>query len=182
MIFKRPIFWALWILGSACFSVMRMMPQLTDLAASQQPAAPAISTVATAMGPKPGQNPSGPRQVTVAPDSHGHHTVFAEAGGLRVRFLVDSGASIVTLTANDALNLGFKPRPDEFNVAFNTANGRVYGARILLPKLSIGDILVERVEAVVLPREALSVSLLGQSFLKRLKGYEVSQGRLILKG
>jgi aspartyl protease family protein len=182
MIFKRPIFWALWVLGSACFSVLRMMPQLTDMAGPSRPATVQTSTAATGAGAKPGQSSNGIRQVTVAPDSHGHHTVFAEAGGLRVRMLVDSGASIVTLTANDALNLGFKPRPDEFTVGFNTANGRVYGARILLPKLGIGDIAVERVEAVVLPREALSVSLLGQSFLKRLKGYEVVQGKLILKG
>jgi aspartyl protease family protein len=180
MIFKRPIFWALWIVGSACFSVMRMMPQLTGLTPAASPAM-ALSGPTTSGAPaKPSQ--SGPRQVTIAPDSRGHHTVFAEIGGTRLRLLVDSGASIVTLTSNDALNLGFKPRPDEFTVGFNTANGRVNGARILLPWLVIGDIVVERVDAVVLPREALSISLLGQSFLKRLKGYEVVQGRLILKG
>jgi aspartyl protease family protein len=181
MIFKRPLYWAIWIVISASISALRLVPQLSDM--SGQSAANTSSTTAKAKPPEHAMlaKPAGPRLVSIAADSKGHHTVFASIDGVRVRMLVDTGASIVTLTMSDALNLGLKPKPEDFKVPFNTANGRVHGARVLLPMLGIGEITIDRVEAVILPREALSVSLLGQSFLKRLSGYEMAQGRLILK-
>ena len=58
----------------------------------------------------------------------------------------------------------------------------VRGAKTMLREVRLGDISVRDVEAVVLPAGALSVSLLGTSFLRRLRGYEVQGGRMVLRG
>jgi aspartyl protease family protein len=63
-----------------------------------------------------------------------------------------------------------------------TANGAVTGFRTLLREIRLGGIIVRNVEAVVLPQGALSISLLGNSFLGKLQGYEVRTGRMELRG
>lgn len=166
-VFKRPIFWALWVLVSTVTGVWRVLPEIT------------------ARGPQPSQaRPTaitGP-QVVLTADSRGHHKTFAHVDGRSFQVLVDTGASFVALTEMDAANLGFRPHPSDKAVVLRTANGEIHGRRFLIPKLSIGELSVRDVDAVVLPREALGISLLGQSFLKRLNGYELSQGRLTLRG
>ena len=66
--------------------------------------------------------------------------------------------------------------------AISTANGIVAAASVRLAEVKVGDIAVRGVEALVLPPGKLGTSLLGMSFLKRLGGFEIAQGRLILKG
>jgi aspartyl protease family protein len=64
----------------------------------------------------------------------------------------------------------------------STANGVVQTAPVRIREIRVGDILVRDVEAVVLPPRALGVSLLGMSFLRRLEGFEIAKGRLVLRG
>ena len=64
----------------------------------------------------------------------------------------------------------------------STANGTVSGFRATLREIRLGDIVVRNVDAVVLPAGALSMSLLGNSFLSKLQGYEVQTGRMVLRG
>ena len=168
-VFKRPIFWALWVLVSTIAGVWRVLPELT--ARGPQPVA------ARAVTAKPGT----PQAVLTA-DARGHHRTFATVDGRNFQVMVDTGASFVALTEMDAGNLGFRPRPQDFTVVLKTANGEIRGARYLIPRLAIGEVSVRNVEAVVLPRGALGISLLGQSFLRQLSGYELAQGKLILRG
>jgi len=96
--------------------------------------------------------------------------------------LVDTGASIVALSYEDAETVGIRVTANDFTAQLRTANGVVEAAPVRLPEIRVGDILVENVDAVVLPRGRLGTSLLGMSFLRRLRGFEMSQGRLTLRG
>ena len=67
-------------------------------------------------------------------------------------------------------------------MTLGTANGAVTGFQTTLREIRLGDIVVRNVEAIVLPEGALSISLLGNSFLGNLRGYEVQTGRMVLRG
>lgn len=109
----------------------------------------------------------------------GHFFVRAVVDGTPVDFLVDTGASDVALTLADAERLGFRRHQLEFNRRYETANGPVRGAPVRLRELRIGQFSLFDVDASV-TEGALGISLLGMSFLRRLEGYAVADGRLIL--
>ena len=120
-------------------------------------------------------------QVTIDSDARGHFRVEGAVDGRRLDFLVDTGATVVTLTEADAARLGFRPAPRDFVAQFRTANGVVRGAPLRLDIVEIGNLTVRNVPAVVLPEEALSQNLLGLSFLSRLRRFEYREGRLVLE-
>jgi clan AA aspartic protease (TIGR02281 family) len=112
--------------------------------------------------------------------SGGHFLIEAVVNGAPVTFLVDTGASNIVLTMADAERLGLRPETLRFTERFASANGEVRGAPVVLRELRIGQFSVFDMPASV--NEApLGVSLLGMSFLKRLNGYGVEDGRLILR-
>lgn len=109
----------------------------------------------------------------------GHFLVTAEVEDVEILFLVDTGASQVILTVEDAERLGYSIETLDFSDRFQTANGAIRGAPLLLSELRIGDLQIEDVRASVI-RAPMSTSLLGMSFLSRLEGYEVGEEGLIL--
>jgi clan AA aspartic protease (TIGR02281 family) len=112
--------------------------------------------------------------------SGGHFVLEATVNGVPVTFLVDTGASSVVLTMEDAERLGFRPENLRFTERFASANGEVRAAPVVLRELRIGQFSMFDMPASV--NEApLRVSLLGMSFLRRLHGYGVEDGRLILR-
>ncbi len=119
------------------------------------------------------------RQISFRAGPGGHYSVEAMVDGVPVAFMVDTGASEVVLTLEDARRLGFDPDRMTFSRTYQTANGIVHGAPVLLEKLAIGPIVVENVRASVnsAPMEG---SLLGMTFLSRIGGYSVSGNVLTL--
>ncbi len=109
-----------------------------------------------------------------------HFVLEAMVNGQPVRFLVDTGASDVVLSPTDARRLGFDPETLSFTKRYRTANGTVMGAPVRLGRVAVGPIVVEDVRASVNGAD-MSRSLLGMSFLGRLGGYEVRDGKLILR-
>ncbi len=95
--------------------------------------------------------------------------------------MVDTGASVIALTAADAAALGIHPAQRDFTVAINTANGIVPAAPVRLDIVEIGGVVVRDVAAVVMPDTALSENLLGMSFLSRLRRFEYAEGKLVLE-
>ncbi|WP_420102854.1 retropepsin-like aspartic protease family protein [Bosea sp. (in: a-proteobacteria)] len=126
--------------------------------------------------------PRTPPTLTVAADSRGHYLVHPTIDNYRVRMMVDTGASIVALKAEDAAALGLKAGSQAQRMPLNTANGVVMGYRTTIREIRLGEITVRNVDAVVLPPGALGISLLGNSFLGKLNGYQVQTGRMILRG
>lgn len=104
--------------------------------------------------------------VTLAADSRGHFFAEAAVNGIPMRFVVDTGATAVALSAADALRLGIDWR-NGTRRAMQTANGPTAGYLVKLDKIRVGGIELHDVDAVVLEQGA-GVGLLGMSFLNRV--------------
>ena len=118
--------------------------------------------------------------MTFRTEANGQFVVDGEVNGARVRFLVDTGASHVALTLNDAIRVGIDPVGLVFNQAIRTANGIVYSATVFLSEVSVGTITLRNVDASISQGE-LTQSLLGMSFLSRLSSYEISRDTLTFR-
>jgi aspartyl protease family protein len=114
-------------------------------------------------------------------DPRGHFEVDARVDGRRLNFMIDTGASVIALTADNAATLGIHPAEREYTVLVKTANGTVRAAPVELDRVEIEDITVRDVSAIVLPDGALSDNLLGMSFLSRLHRWEFADGKLVLE-
>jgi len=110
----------------------------------------------------------------------GHFRVRAEVEGTEVTFLVDTGASNIVLSSEDARRVGLDPAPERYFERYYTANGVIMAAPVLLDSVRIGSIRTEGVRASVTQSE-LGVSLLGMSFLRELSSFRIEGDRLILE-
>ncbi|HME86723.1 MAG TPA: TIGR02281 family clan AA aspartic protease [Roseiarcus sp.] len=119
-------------------------------------------------------------EVIVTRRVNGEFAVTGKVNGQRVTFLFDTGASIVVLTAADAQRAGIDTTDLSFDVPVTTANGAAMAAEVRLDEIAVGPIVMHNVRALVARPGALEESLLGMSFLERLKSYTVEHGRLIL--
>lgn len=144
------------------------------------PSAPAALAAAHPVGAEPAA-PANGRSIVVPRDARGHFQVDGRVEGRRLSFMIDTGASVIALTAGDAARLGIHPAQREFVMEVRTANGIVRAAPTQLDMVEVGDIVVRNVAALVLPDQALSDNLLGLSFLSRLRRFEYSDGRLVLE-
>jgi aspartyl protease family protein len=121
-----------------------------------------------------------PGTVALRVGSDRHFRAVAEINGQRVQVLIDTGASDVALTKDDARRIGIDPMRLAYNVPYRTANGTSFGARVQLASVKVGDIIVDDVAASVADGE-LRQSLLGMSFLRRLSSFEVRGEEMILR-
>lgn len=120
----------------------------------------------------------GAAQVAKAAD--GHYWAQAQVDGRWVRFLVDTGASAVALTGEDARRLGIDLAALEYDRPVITANGPTKAATVTLGHVSVAGARVEEVRAMVVP-QGLQTSLLGMSYLGRLSRFEATPTALILR-
>lgn len=125
--------------------------------------------------------PGRARHVVIRPAANGHFMADGRIDGRHMRFVVDTGASVIALTKQDAERLGVRPFPRDFTAKVRTANGEVSAAPIMLSMVEVGDITVRGVRALVMPDRALSENLLGLSFLSKLRRFEFREGRLVLE-
>jgi aspartyl protease family protein len=121
-------------------------------------------------------------EVTVTRRMNGAFIVASRISGRELRFIFDTGASMVVLTAESAQDLGFNAASLNYVVPVSTANGITMAAPVTLEALTIGSITERRVRALVARPGVLRENLLGMSFLERLVSYEVRSNRLILRG
>jgi aspartyl protease family protein len=153
-------------LALLCVAVLHRLP-----AHVARPAAP----IAAAARPAD----AAPSDVLVFPaDAHGHIAVDAEINGAPVRLLLDTGATLLTLSLADARAAGIDPGELVFDRAVTTANGIARMAPVTLREVRINQLSLDDVPAAVL--ENLHVSLLGMSLLQRLPSYQIRDGKLII--
>jgi len=109
--------------------------------------------------------PSSDATLTLTADSQGHHFAEGNINGASLRFIVDTGATTISLGMSDAkrarINLE-RATP----VAMQTANGKVKAWMVQLDTVKVGPLVMHGVEATVLDSD-LPVALLGMSFLQR---------------
>lgn len=119
--------------------------------------------------------------VVIMRNTDGHFAVRAGIDGVAMMMLVDTGASLVTLTPEDAAAIGVDTAALDFAIPIQTANGTIQAAPITIRRIAIGTIERSDIKALVSPAGALQESLLGMSFLNSLSGYSISGDRLVLK-
>lgn len=113
------------------------------------------------------------------PDRSGHFIIDGAVNGAPVRFLLDTGASFVSLTPEDARAAGIARGDLDFSDRAQTANGVARVAKVKLRDVRLDQLDIEDVQAVVM-ETGMPVSLLGMSFLRRLDGYEIRDGQLVI--
>lgn len=124
---------------------------------------------------------STPGSVELSAGPNGHFFADAEINGSRIPVMVDTGASLVALSHEAARRAGVFVQDSDYKYKVSTANGPARIAVVQLDRVSIGDITVYDVRAAVSERGALGTTLLGMSFLGKLKRAEMRNGRLILE-
>jgi aspartyl protease family protein len=113
-------------------------------------------------------------------DASGHYFVDASVNGTTIRFLVDTGASVVALSRDDARAAGIADGGLQFSEIMSTANGQARAARASLRSVRLEQLEVLDVPAVVMD-QPMPVSLLGMSFLNKLEGYSIRDGILTME-
>lgn len=114
-------------------------------------------------------------------DASGHYFAKADINGASIAVMVDTGASGVALSYEDAEKAGLRPRSLDYDIPVNTANGIVKAARVKLRRVEVDNVRVRDVDGMVLPQGATRISLLGMSFLSRLSSFRIEDGVLYLK-
>jgi aspartyl protease family protein len=125
-------------------------------------------------------NPLAGRSERIDADRRGHFVAQARLNGRPMPVLVDTGATLVAINESTARKLGIRLSPVDFRYRARTANGETAMAAVSIDEISVGRVVVRDVEASVLRDNSLSGVLLGMSFLKRLRRFEVDSGTLIL--
>jgi aspartyl protease family protein len=130
----------------------------------------------------PGHVVSQGRTVAVARTNAGDFAVTAQINGARIAMMLDTGASSVVLTREDAKAAGLPLEVLNYSVNIDTANGRTRAAPVTLDRIGVGSLVERSVGALVAQPGQLKTSLLGMSFLNRLQSWEVRGDRLLLHG
>ena len=116
-------------------------------------------------------------EVPKGPDNHFHLTLMVNS--VPIDFLVDTGASQIVLTQEDAARVGLFPDGLDYIGRAFTANGEVATAPVRLDTVDLGDIRDLRVRASVNSGD-MDGSLLGMSYLSRFESIEIRANTLIL--
>lgn len=119
-------------------------------------------------------------EIAIARAGNGQFMLNAQVNGTTLPFLVDTGASHITLTQEDARSAGFPVDQLSYRVPVETANGIGYVAPVRISELRINDIALKEARAFVAQAGMLNDSLLGMSTLDRFSGIRVEGDRMIL--
>jgi aspartyl protease family protein len=114
-----------------------------------------------------GGGDSGNSSTTLTADSAGHFLTIGTVNGAPMRFLVDTGATLIALGKSDAIRANIDFQKGEPGMTM-TANGAVRVWRVKLNSVRVGDIMLNEVDATVHEND-LPITLLGMSFLNRME-------------
>jgi aspartyl protease family protein len=127
------------------------------------------------------QAPTGQRaSKAILKSSDGHFWAEGEVNGRTVRFLVDTGATAVALTPEDAQRLGIDPAELHYGFKVVTAGGQIRAASVRLASITVAGARLDNVDALVIEK-GLDTSLLGMTYLGRLSRFEATRGALVLQ-
>lgn len=126
------------------------------------------------------QSMDGETAVILHKSMDGHFTADVAINGQIISMLVDTGATNVSLSWEDAERVGINPQNLEFNETVLTANGRARAAEVTLAKVELGPLVRRNVQALVATEGRLGQSLLGMSFLATLGSVRMEADELYL--
>jgi len=166
---------ALALFGAAALGLVALRETLT----SDTDAKPALAEVDESASDSLKVTASQIRTASLRKEGDGHYWATARVNGVIVKFLVDTGATLVALNERDARRAGLDPDNLQQNVNVRTASGRVKAAGAVIEEMEIDGVAVEDVSAVII-EEGLEHSLLGMSFLNRLQSWDVTPNAIII--
>lgn len=114
-------------------------------------------------------------------NDNGHFEIECSINDVKILTLLDTGASSLAISVEDAKRLGIDVSQLQFKDELHTANGVTLGAPVTIPKLVMGNIFIENVSAMV-TNSGLNQPLLGMSVLSKLKKFQIEGNRLIMVG
>lgn len=120
-------------------------------------------------------------EVTLKKAWDGHFRAVTKINGEKVGMLVDTGASLVLLSYEDAEAIGLTPEKMRFSIPVITANGKAHVASVILDSVQVGQIGLFGVRAAVAEKGKLHSSLLGMSFLSRIQETSFKRDTLVLR-
>ena len=112
-------------------------------------------------------------------EADGHFYADVEINNMPIRILVDTGASGIALTRDDARRAGLPVSVGMFDVVGEGASGDVHGEYVKLDTVRLGKETAREVPAIIL--DGGNQSLLGQSFLRQFETVEIKGDRMILR-
>lgn len=118
-------------------------------------------------------------EVTLQRNSDRHFYADAEVNGKPVRFLVDTGASEIALTEDDAKKVGIEVDPSKYELIGQGASGIVRGQYVDLEHIDLGGLRESNTKAVVV--QGANISLLGQPFLESVDEIVIRKGEMLLR-
>ncbi|TCT13475.1 aspartyl protease family protein [Tepidamorphus gemmatus] len=126
-------------------------------------------------------DPLGRQVITLRRASNGHFAVRGTVDGAAATFLIDTGASVLTLSAQTARAAGFDPAALRYTAPVMTANGQAFMAPVTIARLQIGPVELRNLRAYVAPPGTLDDNLLGVNVLDRFGSYEVRGDEMTLR-
>jgi len=118
-------------------------------------------------------------EVTLERNSDRHFYADANVNGQSVHFLVDTGASEIALTEDDAKKVGLTVEPDKYQLVGEGASGMVRGQYVQLKNVELNGIRMTDAKAVIV--QGASISLLGQPFLENVDEIVIRKGEMVLR-
>mgnify|MGYP000342022913 CR=1 FL=1 len=118
-------------------------------------------------------------EVVLDREMDGHFYADVEIEGQSYRMMVDTGASVVALTEQDALNMGMTWFEEDIAPIARGASGPVNGVSATISHMAVGYHEAENVRAIIIT-DGGSISLLGQSFLSTLDNVQIAGDRMVL--
>lgn len=169
--------------GSAAYTFPRYFSSMDFSAASGDADVPSTPRPQSQSKPQPRRVDNIPAAEPPATETYhaqrgNQFFVTGSVNGNTVRFLVDTGATWVALTQDDAKMLGFNLSTLKWDVRTRTANGIATNASVTLGDIRLGRIIEYNVPAIIMQQSG--ISLLGMSFLSRLRSWQISNGVLTI--
>jgi len=119
--------------------------------------------------------------VLIRKSLNGHFEAAGEVNGQAVSFLIDTGATSIALSHDDALRIGFTENELRYTLIINTANGQARAAPVRLDSVTIGTVVRNGLRAMVAEPGRLDQSLLGMNFISSLTAFEMRRDEVILR-
>lgn len=120
------------------------------------------------------------RSVVLKASRNGHFFARAMINGRPIAVMVDTGATQIALTYEDAERLGLRPHPSDYTQTTRTANGLGRAAPVRLDSVQIGDVEVRDLNGSIAEEGRLHITLLGMEFIRKLERFELRGRELVL--
>lgn len=119
--------------------------------------------------------------VSIRKSLNGHFEAQGRVNGEPVNFLIDTGATSIALSHDDAIRIGFADEELSYTLVISTANGKGRAAPVRLDSVDVGSIGRSGLRALVAEPGQLDQSLLGMNFISSLTAFEMRRDEVILR-